>query len=127
MNIPPRQIDMRPLIPYTVMGFNHQFHLAIGILVVLQTWKVEDILAVYYATNPEQYNGIIPKWCFIDACYLVSLHIAKTPWLQATKLRTIFLISIAFMFNLSVFVSNLFSLNFFLLTSFFRPYSLDYS
>lgn len=94
---------LRALIPSSVMEFHYQRQCAIAILVALQAWKLKDFFDVYYTAYPELYSGIISKWWFIDAFYLIALYIAKIPWLQFTTMKTICLMFIAFAFDLSVF------------------------
>ncbi|GAA5817575.1 hypothetical protein MFLAVUS_011123 [Mucor flavus] len=94
---------MRALIPSSVMEFHLQRQYATAIFVALQAWKIKDLFAVYFTAYPELYNGIISKWWFIDAFFLIALYIAKIPWLQFTIMKTICLMFIACAFDLSVF------------------------
>ncbi|KAI7879844.1 uncharacterized protein EV154DRAFT_450858 [Mucor mucedo] len=80
----------RALIPPSQMEFHNQRLYAISIFVLLQAWKLADLLLVHSATYPEQHQGTLLKWCLIDATYFVALHVAKIPWLQFPFWKTCF-------------------------------------
>lgn len=108
---PVNQVQARPvpyahqiaLIPNTRMEFPTQRRWAVAIFVVLQSCKIVDLFKVYTAAYPDQYNGILMKWFLIDAAYLVSLYIAKIPWLQFSLLKTILLTILVFWVDFMLF------------------------
>lgn len=94
---------LRALIPASVMEFHIQRRWAISIFILLQAWKVADLLSTYSAAYPEQHNGLLSKWFLIDALYLIALHIAKIPWLQFSKPKTLCLILLTTLIDLTIF------------------------
>jgi nucleoporin POM152 len=97
------EAQRRALIPSSRMEFPIQRRWAFSIFVLLQAWKAADLLVIFTATYPEQYNSYLAKWWFIDSIYLVALHVAKIPWLQFTVLKTTFLIFLLMFVNFIVF------------------------
>lgn len=110
--IPPQQTvgipatHMRPLIPASRMEFHTQRLYAVSIFVLLQAWKLADLLLVNFASNPEQHQGFLYKWVLIDTCYFVALHVAKVPWLQFSIWKTSFLIVMVSLINSLLFAGT---------------------
>ncbi|KAI9267839.1 hypothetical protein BY458DRAFT_556205 [Sporodiniella umbellata] len=97
------QAHQRALIPSSTIDFPVQRRWAASIFVALQAWKATDLVLVYQATYPEQYNGILLKWWLIDALYFFALYVAKIPWLQFSALKTLILATMLLWLDLAAF------------------------
>lgn len=97
------------------MKSSREIQIAISIFVALQAWKIKDVLAVNYATDPELYYRITLQCFLIDVFYFFVLKIANVHGLHVMKLMYI-----ACRLSLFVEVSNFFKKKFNLyITTFF--------
>ncbi|KAI8884436.1 hypothetical protein K501DRAFT_217462 [Backusella circina FSU 941] len=95
--------EAKALIPPSLIEFPAQRLWACSIFILLQALKAIDFFALYGSRFPDQYSGIVFKWCMIDAVFLFVLYYARIPWLQFRLWKTIVLALFMFLLNLSVY------------------------
>ncbi|KAI8973029.1 hypothetical protein BDB01DRAFT_749580 [Pilobolus umbonatus] len=101
----------RAFISSTTMEFPVQRRWAASIFILLQAWKLSDLLLTYTSTDPTLSSTHMVKWWIYDTLYLIVLYIMRIPWLQFSLLKTIVLIFTLLMTNLILFVMPTFSMS----------------
>ncbi|KAI8098635.1 uncharacterized protein BX664DRAFT_319225 [Halteromyces radiatus] len=94
----------RALIPSSFMDFPLQRLVATIIFGTLQTIKIFYAFRTYTATYPEQYNGILLWWWFLDATFIFVLYVFRIPWLQFSSLKSILLVIFLSTIDVLIFV-----------------------